>query len=143
MRHLRKSRQQMTVPQCTPIQELLGHFARPPLHKVAVLIHTAGLKDCGSSAPKALRQIERELVVEMDPARSKYEQAARAILCSVKALQDSGILWPGSLLDMQNFKAQINLTYALDREAYGRYLDFLQREVPKSRPVERGPGAPL
>ena len=93
--------------------------------------------------PKTPRQIERELVVEMDRARREYQRAARTFLSAVTALQDSGLPWPDSQLDMQNLKVQMNLTYTLYQEAYGRYLDFLQREVPKSRPVERGPGAPL
>ena len=91
--------------------------------------------------PKTPRQIEHELVVEMDRAHREYEQAARNLIRVMKALEDSGIRWPDRQLDIKNLKAQMSLTYRLYREAFRRFLDFLQREVPKSRPVKRGPGA--
>jgi hypothetical protein len=95
-----------------------------------------------SPPPKTPLQIERELVVEMDRAHREYEQAARNFLRAIKALQDSGTSWPDRRLDIQKLKAQMSLTYKLYKEALRRVLDFLQREVPKSRPVKIGPGAP-
>ena len=92
--------------------------------------------------PKTPRQIERELVMEMDRAHREYERAARNLIRTMKALQDSGIRWPDRQLDTQNLTAQMSLTYRLYRAAFRRFLDFLQREVPRSRPVKRGPGAP-
>jgi hypothetical protein len=95
-----------------------------------------------SPPPKTPLQIERELVVEMDRAHREYEQAAKNLLRAMRALQDSGIRWPDRQLDTQNLKAQMNLSYRFYRESFGRFLDFLQREVPKSRLARRGAGAP-
>jgi hypothetical protein len=78
----------------------------------------------------------------MDRAHREYEQAAKNLLRAMKALEDSGTPWPDRQLDIQNLKAQMNLSYRHYRESFGR-LDFLQREVPKSRPVKLGLGAAL